>query len=272
MSMAQTREPLQLPASLQAQLHGFRRRVWTIKLAEAAGAAVVAVMAAYLCVFALDRLWDTPRWLRFGIWTAALCGCAIVPLYLHRWIWRQRRLEQLARLLTAKLPRLGDQLLGIIELVQSAGEQARSRALCEAAVRTVASDAQKCNLVAAAPNSRHRAWAVLAAVLGVAIVGLGIALPAAAANAWERFLAPWGGTPRYTFASIEPLPAVIIVPHGEPFHIDLKLARESRWNPRQGSAQLGAQPPIVSPLEEGYVGFTTGKEIAAVRAELATHL
>ncbi len=190
MSMAQTREPLQLPASLQAQLHAFRRRVWTIKLAEAAGAAVVAVMAAYLSVFALDRLWDTPQWLRFGIWTAALCGCAIVPLCLHRWIWRQRRLEQLARLLTAKLPRLGDQLLGIIELVHSDGEQKRSRALCEAAVRTVASDAQKCNLVAAAPNSRHRAWAALAAVLLVAIAGLGVALPAAATNAWARFFAP----------------------------------------------------------------------------------
>ncbi len=266
MSVAQTREPLQLPASLQTQLHAFRRRVWTIKLAEATGAAVVAVMLAYLCVFALDRLWDTPRWLRFGIWIAALGGCAIVPFCLHRWIWRQRRLEQLARLLTAKLPRLGDQLLGIIELVESAGEQARSRALCEAAVRTVASDAQKCNLVTAAPNSRHRTWASLAAVFGIAIVGVSVAFPTAAGNAWARFLAPWGGTPRYTFAAVTQLPAVIIVPHGEPFHIDLKLAHESRWNPRQGSAQLGAQQPIVSPLEEGYCGFKTGREIARGKA------
>ncbi len=146
-------------------------------------------------------------------------GCAIVPFYLHRWIWRQRRLEQLARLLTAKLPRLGDQLLGIIELVHSEGEQARSRALCEAAVRCVARDAQKCDLDVAAPSSRHRAWGRSPWSLAAAAVGLGVAFPAAAVNAWERFLAPWGGTPRYTFAAVEPLPAEIVVPHGEPFQV-----------------------------------------------------
>src|SRR5271157_767747 len=194
-------EPLSLPVGLQTQLHAFRRRVWTIKMAEAAGAAVFAVIVAFLCVFALDRLWDTPRWLRFGVWTGAMCGCAVVPLYLHRWIWRQRRLEQLARLLTAKLPRLGDQLLGIIELVHSKGEQARSRTLCEAAVRCVALDAQKCNLDVAAPGSHHRAWGSLALVFGAAAVALGVAFPTAAVNAWERFLAPWGETPRYTFAA-----------------------------------------------------------------------
>src|SRR5208282_12464 len=217
MSIAQAREPLSLPAGLQTQLHAFRRRVWTIKMAEAAGAAVFAVIVAFLCVFALDRLWDTPPWLRFGVRTGAMCGCAIVPFYLHRWIWRQRRLEQLARLLMAKLPRLGDQLLGIIELVHSKGEQARSRPLCEAAVRCVALDAQKCDLDVAAPSSHHRAWGALAVVFGAAAVGLGVVFPTAAVNAWERFLAPWGGTPRYTVAAVEPLPSEIVVPHGEPF-------------------------------------------------------
>ena len=40
MSIAQVREPLSLPATLETQLRGFRRRVWTIKTAEAAAAAV----------------------------------------------------------------------------------------------------------------------------------------------------------------------------------------------------------------------------------------
>ena len=64
------------------QLHAFRRRVWVIKMAEVVAAAVFAVMTAFLCVFALDRLWDMPRWLRLGVWAGAMCGCAIVPLYL----------------------------------------------------------------------------------------------------------------------------------------------------------------------------------------------
>jgi hypothetical protein len=236
-------------------LRSFRRRVWTIKTAEAAGAAVCAVLLALLCVFALDRLGDTPRWLRLGVWAGALCGCAIVPLQLHRWIWRQRRLEQLARLLTAKLPRLGDQLLGIIELVHSKGEQARSRALCEAAVRSVARDAEKCNLHVAAPNSRHRTWAVFAAVLAATTCGLRVAFPAAAINAWDRFLAPWGGPPRYTFAALEPLPAEIVVPHGEPFAVTVQLADGALWHPRQGRAQLGQQSPLLTALEDGRYRF-----------------
>jgi hypothetical protein len=250
MSVAQVRDPLGLPAGLQAQLREFRRRVWTIKSAEAAAAAACVVTLAFLLVFALDRLGDTPRWVRLGVWAAAICGCAIVPLQLHRWIWRQRRLEQLARLLTAKLPRLGDQLLGIIELVHSEGELARSRALCEAAVRCVARDAEKCNFVAAAPDSRHRAWGSLAIVLAIAAVGLGLVFPAAAANAWARFLSPWGATPRYTFTMFEALPREIVVPHGEPFKVPVPLASGSRWHPPQAVAQLGAQPPVQSSLED----------------------
>ena len=157
-------------------------------------------------------------------------------------------MEQLARLLTAKLPRLGDQLLGIIELVHSKGEQARSRALCEAAVRCVARDAEKCNLDVAAPTSRHRAWAMFAGVLVAATLGLRVAFPAAAVNAWERFLAPWSATPRYTFAALEPLSREIVVPHGEPFEVTVQLATGSLWHPPQGRAQLGAQSPVLAAL------------------------
>ena len=261
MSIVQ-REPLQLPATLETQLRAFRRRVWTLKMAEAAGAAIFAMMMAFLCVFALDRLWETPRWLRLVVWAGAMCGCAIVPLYLHRWIWRQRRLEQLARLLTAKLPRLGDQLLGIIELVHSEGEQARSRALCEAAVRCVAHDAQKCNLNDAAPNSRHRAWGWLAAAGMAVVVGLGLAFPAATVNAWQRFLAPWAGTPRYTFAAVEPLPGEIVVPHGEPFQIAVRLQTGSLWHPPQGRVQLDAQSPVLSSLQDDSYQFELPAQIA----------
>jgi hypothetical protein len=254
---------------LEAQLHAFRRRVWTVKMAEAAAAAVVAVLAAFLAVFALDRLGDTPRWLRLAVWAAALGGCAVVPLSAHRWIWRVRCLEQLARLLTAKLPRLGDQLLGIIELVHSEGEQARSRALCAAAVRTVARDAQQCDLNDAAPNSRHRAWGSLAAVCILAAVGLGIAFPAAAVNAWQRLLAPWAATTRYTFVGVERLPEEIVVPHGEPFQVVVRLAAGSLWHPRQGRLQLNAQRPVVSPLEDGRYRFELPGQIAEGRLQLS---
>ena len=100
--MSTTHTKLVLPSSLEAQLHEFRRRVWTIKAIEAAGGAICGVVLGYLAVYALDRLVDTPAAVRLTIFLAALAGCAVVPLYLHRWIWQQRTLDQLARLLSRR--------------------------------------------------------------------------------------------------------------------------------------------------------------------------
>jgi len=269
MSIAQRQDLLHLPSTLETQLLGFRRRVWTIKMAEAVFVAVFAVVVAFLCVFAVDRLWDTPWWLRMDAFLGALCGCAIVPYYVHRWIWRRRHLEQLARLLSGKLPHLGDQLLGIIELAHSESEQARSRTLCEAAIRQVAQDAQKRDLCDATPDSRHRMWGGLAAASIAVAVGLALVFPSAAANAWARFLAPWMNTPRYTFAAVESLPDKIVVPHGEPFSIRVRLADGSLWHPRRGQVQLGTQLPVQSSLRDDRYEFELPGQIAAGRLRVS---
>ena len=146
-------------------------------------------------LFGLDRVWDTPGWLRLALFVAAAVACANIPLALHRWVWRHRRLEQLARLLSRTHPRVGDQLLGIIELVRNEFEQARSPALCEAAIREVAQDAARRDFRDAVPNPRHRLWTWLAAVPLAVALGLFALFPAAAANAWQRFLAPWSERP-----------------------------------------------------------------------------
>src|SRR5438045_849228 len=161
---------LELPESLRNQLFAFRRRVWAIKLAEAGCGAAFGVLTAYLLTFLLDRVWDTPAGVRLGIFAAAVAACALVPLALHRWLWRRRRLEQLARLLSRTHPSIGDQLLGIIELVGSESEQARSLVLCEAAIQQVAEQAQARDFADAVPNPKHRRWAGLA--LGASVLGL----------------------------------------------------------------------------------------------------
>src|SRR6516164_10069087 len=98
MYLSSPQRRLELPESLRAKLFAFRRRVWAIKLTEAGCGAAFGVLIAYLITFLLDRVWDTPASVRFGIFGFALAICALVPLALHRWIWRQRRLEELARL------------------------------------------------------------------------------------------------------------------------------------------------------------------------------
>src|SRR5262249_56194419 len=88
----------------ETEFHECRRRFWSIKMFEAGCGAVFGLVAAFLLMFACDRLWDSPTALRLGLFALALGGCAIVPLAMHRWIWRNRRLEQLPRLLSPQHP------------------------------------------------------------------------------------------------------------------------------------------------------------------------
>src|SRR5580658_9586046 len=223
MSLVRTTDRLELPETLQNQLYDFRKLVWTIKMIEAVCGAAAGILVAFLALFVLDRLGETPNWERFSLFGLTVVSCACVPLALHRWVWRNRRLEQLARLLTRKHPLVGDQLLGIIELVRNDFEQARSPQLCVAAIRQVAEEARKRDFRDSVPNPRHRLWVVLAAVPLAAVISLLAIFPAAGANAWARLLAPWRTTPRYTFAAVEPLPEQIVVAHGEPFTLALHL-------------------------------------------------
>jgi hypothetical protein len=263
MYLSSQQRQLELPESLRAQMFEFRRRVWIVKLIEAGCGAAFGVLAAFLAIFVLDRMWDTPAGVRIGIFAAALLACAVVPLALHRWVWRQRRLEQLARLLTRKHPSIGDQLLGIIELVRSESEQARSITLCEAAVKQVAEQAQLRDFADAVPNPRHRRWTVLA--VGALVVGLGLfgMYPAASANAWARFLTPWRDTPRYTFTKVEPLSERLVVAHGEPFTMTVKLAEQTVSRPARGGARLGVQSPVVAQLADGKYEFELPPQIDA---------
>jgi peptidoglycan/LPS O-acetylase OafA/YrhL len=90
MGLERTHDRLELPGSLRAQLHEFRHRVWSVKMAEAACAAAFGVAAAFLLMFSLDRAWDTPPWPRTALFVAAMLACAVVPRSLHRWVWKNR--------------------------------------------------------------------------------------------------------------------------------------------------------------------------------------
>jgi len=101
-----------LPVDLERRLRAFRGLVWRIKLFEAIAAALCGVLSAYLVLFCVDRLLDTPPVVRGLISAAAAVACAAVPYACHRWIWNHRGLDQVARLIARRFPSLGDQLLG----------------------------------------------------------------------------------------------------------------------------------------------------------------
>src|SRR4029077_8375488 len=102
--------------------------------------------------------------------------------------------------------------------------------------------------------------------LGTCVVGLGLLglYPAAAANAWARFLMPWLGTPRDTFPMVDELPDRLVVAHGEPFSMTVKLAEQTVSWPSQAKAQVGVQPPVVAQLVHGKYEFELPPQIDAV--------
>lgn len=253
---------LQIPDSLRVKLLAFRSRVWRLKMFEAFAAAMIGVLLGFLLTYGLDRFFDTPRLLRGLIFAGAIIACALVPLALERWIWRRRRMDQLARLLSQTHPNAGDQLLGVIELSEDTSEQSRSPVLVEAAIKQVAASVEKQDLSNAIPHPRHiqRGWA--AGLLAAAAACLLIFTASAATNAWARFLTPWSDTPRYTFASIEPLPETLVVPHGESFEVELALKDSTEWKPSKAKVNLAGQRAEEASLEDDAYRFELPGQIA----------
>ncbi|MDG2223412.1 MAG: hypothetical protein P8L85_18665 [Rubripirellula sp.] len=253
---------LKLPESLQRQLHTYRRRVWWVKLIEAIAGAASGILVGFLLTYGLDRFFDTPTVVRTAIFGVAVLTCMMIPLAIDRWVMRRRRFEQLARLLAETRPEVGDQLLGVIELSEDAAEQNRSPELVEAAIRQVAKNIGDQDLSSAVPRPRHRRRLIVAAGLAGLVGILWIGTAGATRNAWSRFMWPWENTPRYTFAAIEALPEQLVVAHGEPFDVALKLEADSRWKPAAARVEFSGQSPRKASLNEQQYQFAIPGQIS----------
>lgn len=236
-----------LPPRMEKALEKYRKRVWIIKLAEGTLAAIFGLIISYLIVFGLDRVIDTPNVLRALILLIGMVGMVIfLPLKYYKWVWRNRTLDGVARLLKHKFPRFGDHVLGIVELASNRSDQSSSPALVAAAMRQVDEEVAKHNLSHAVPKPRHRRWA-LAVGLPLILVIIGVMIiPATTRNSLARWLMPWRNVERYTFAQLDGNPDLRVVAYAEPFDVKAQLKDESRWKPESGQAQYAKQKPIVA--------------------------
>ncbi len=261
---------LVVPDSLKQQLRAFRGRVWTTKIVEAFAIGAVGLLLAFLTVYVCDRLLDTPREARIVIFLTSLALWLFVPRAIHRWVWKNRRLDQLARLLRVREPNVGDQLLSVIELAENDSEQARSRTLCAAAISQVAEAAKSRNFNAAAPPTRLRSLTTVLGLSALATLLLAVLFPTAASNAWARFSAPWRNTPRYTFTALDPLAPHRVVPHGEPTELRVSLSADSRWQPDSAQLQIGSLPAMSAPKAENSYLFEIPPQTETVSLKLRT--
>lgn len=248
---------LPLPPVLEAKLADFRRRVWVVKLLEGVLAAVLGLLMSWALVFLLDRVMETPGWLRGVLLIAGSLGLGLIlPLKWHRWVWKQRRLEDAARLLRRTFPRLGDQLLGIVELARAEDAAGRSERLVQAAMAQAAESVKDADFSAAVPEDRHGAWGWAAGSVGAVALAAFLLVPGAAWNAVVRWLTPWREVERYTFAKVEPLPEKLVVPYAEPFDLSAKLRTDTEWSPESGKVRVQGQPVIQVPKAEERYAFS----------------
>ena len=247
-----------IPESLRKQLEEFRRVLWRIKVMEAVIAGVIGLLVSFLLVYGLDRIWQTPAWVRLIV---LLCGTSLfvgfAPFWIHRWVWRHRRENQLARLIAQRFPGLGDRLLGVIELQdQNENTTSLSPRLRAAAMEAVAAEAASRTLKAALPPRRHRKWALAALILFAGATAALTVTPRAGANALRRWLMPLSDTQRYTFTILDSPPTEIAVPFGEAFEVDLRLSAETEQRPGTASGRYGLQPPVGANLVDRTYHFS----------------
>ncbi len=247
MNQTQSKEnAVNLPPRMEKALEQYKKRVWIIKLAEGTLAAIFGLIISYLIVFGLDRMFDTPGLVRALILLIGMVGMVVfLPLKYYKWVWRNRTLDGIARLLQHKFPRFGDHVLGIVELASDRSDQSASPALVAAAMRQVDEEVAKHNLSQAVPNPRHRRWGLAVGLpLILVIVGIMI-IPATTRNSLARWLTPWRNVERYTFAQLEGNPDLRVVAYAEPFDVEAQLKDGSRWKPEAGEARYSNQKPIV---------------------------
>lgn len=247
---------LPLPPRLRTTLERFRERLWSVKIAEGALAGLLGLGLSYLLVFALERFFDTPAWLRAILLLAGFAVPALgLPLLWHRWVWRQRTFADAARYLKRRHPRLGDELLGIVDLAHRyPGDQ--SQALIEAAMRQVDERAANCDFSDAVPTRRHGRrlrWTLAVLALSGALL---VFVSDAARNTLARWVSPWKALDRYTFAQIEPVSETLVVPYAESFPLEPELAEDTEWSPEKAKLRLPGKTRIEVEREGSRYAFS----------------
>lgn len=237
-------DKLQLPDSLRQRFEQLQRRLWKVDTVIAVCGALTGLLVSYLLVFVSDRFWDTPSWLR-GLLVGSGLAVSIyfVGAWLKLWVWKPRDYRSLSTLVQRRFGKLGDRLLGIVEL---SDEERRppniSPALCRAAIRQVSKEAVQFDFRQAVASRKPRMYFIAT----VALVGILLApwmiVPRASWNAFTRWVAPGSGVARYAFVSLEQLPKSLVVPHGEAFDVQCGVRARSIWKPSWVRWQLGGLP------------------------------
>ncbi len=263
---------VKLPDALRQQFADVERRLWRVETTVAVCAVAGGLVLSLLALFVSDRLWESPGWLRLTLLLAGLAVATVAGLeWARRWIWQRRDLKALANLVQKKYRRLGDRLLGIVELANEERHFANfSPALYHAAIHQVAEEARDYDFRQSVSTARARRAAFLAAALAGSLAVVFAVLPRPGWNAFLRWAAPLAGIPRYTLVDLEGLPSKLIVARGEGFDVSGTVHYRSFWKPTRVFARWARQPGVEGEAQGGslYVRVPGQVEDGVLRIQL----
>src|SRR5688572_7173047 len=229
-----------LPESLQRQFTDLRSRLFSLETLFAVGAAFSAILFSFLLIIISDRVWDTPIWLRVAVFAVGiLCAAAAMVWWLRKWVIQPPDLRALAILVQRKYRRLGDRLLGIVELTNETTRPAYfSPELYRAAISQVNEEASKYDFSDAASPRASRRQALTSASLLLVVFVAALIFPEATWNSFRRWIAPIAQVPRFTLVELAGLPKERIVAHGEKFVVNGTVQYRSFWKPARVRLEL----------------------------------
>ena len=253
----QTSYPTQLPENLRLKFEALERRLWWVDTTIAVCGALSGLIISYALIFISDRFWDTPAVLR-AVCTLAGLGVSVWFAWgwLRHWVWQRRDSRALANVVQRKHRRLGDRLLGIVELADEGKRPANvSAELCRAAIDQVSTEAVSFDFGAAVATRKPKMYFLVAVLLLALILAPWCFVPGASWNAFARWVWPGQSVERYTFVSLDQLPSSMVVPHGEPFEILCAVRLHPFWKNPRATGQYDRQKPVEAPLLGGKALF-----------------
>ncbi len=254
-----------LPENLRQKFAALEKRLWKIETATAVCFALTGLALAFLALFVSDRFWDSPVWLRVLISASSLATLASPAVWwLKRWVLQRRDLETFAQLVQKKFSRLGDRLLGIVELSGERRHTANfSPELYHAAIQQVAGEAERFDFSEAVDSRRAKKFVATTISLAAVVLVLFAVAFDAGKNVLLRWLAPTARVERYTFVHLAGLPDKLIIPHGEPFAVAASVEYRSFWKPSRASARLERQAKIGGDVKNSRASFSIPGQLQA---------
>ncbi|HVK57604.1 MAG TPA: hypothetical protein VM735_02405, partial [Candidatus Kapabacteria bacterium] len=230
-----------LPENLERQFTALRKRLFSLETLFAIAAALSVILLSFVLVMISDRLWDTPEWLRVILFGSGFLGAASAFMWwMRKWVIQPPDMKALAVLVQRKYRRLGDRLLGIVELSNEATRPAYfSPELYRAAISQVNEEASKYDFTQAANRTATQRQLITSGALLLVVILPAILLPEATWNSFRRWIAPLARIPRFTLVELAGLPEERIVAHGENFIVQGQVKyRSSLWRPARIQLEL----------------------------------